>query len=304
MKELAICLDVGGTFIKGAIFSDSFKEKYTDIHYYPANSESSKEEIMKNFEYIFFDLLEPYGEQEWLVEKIAIAFPGPFDYKNGISLIKDLNKFNQLYRVNLAEEFKTIIEADKRFSMTDIFFENDAVAFAFGENDFSKVRKGAYFTVGTGLGSTFINKKQQVMDDYGIPHSGMIFNESFHESIIDDYVSARGLASLIDEKYFEKISGSELFAQAEAGSQDARKVFKKFGENLCEAIKPYVLEFEPEEICFGGQISKSFKYFGQEIEKQFSENCVIRVSKDTTLRTLEGLFIIKNGEEKDYEKVQ
>ncbi len=304
MKELAICLDVGGTFIKGAIFSNEFKKKYTDIHYYPANSTAPKEEIFKNFEYIFFDLLEPYDEQVWRVGKIAIAFPGPFDYENGISMIKDLNKFDQLYGINLAESFKTIISSDKRFCKTDLFFENDAVAFALGENAYSDASRGAYFTIGTGLGSTFIEDQRRVIGQQGIPSTGMIFNEVFQKSIIDDYISARGLESLIERKYFEKISGAELFTQAESGSQDAKLVFKEFGGLICEAIRPYIEIFQPEEICFGGQISKSFKYFGQELEKEFGNDCVIRVSKDTTLRTLEGLFIIKNGEENIYEKIQ
>ena len=34
---------------------------------------------------------------------IGIAIPGPFDYGNGISLIKDLEKYESLYGTNIKE---------------------------------------------------------------------------------------------------------------------------------------------------------------------------------------------------------
>ncbi|MGX7131089.1 MULTISPECIES: ROK family protein [Enterococcus] len=297
MKKVSICLDVGGTYIKGALFSTEFENKYTEIHYYPAKSELSKEKIVENFEYVFSDLLFNYDENDWYVEKIAVAFPGPFDYENGISLIKGLGKFASLYKINLLQEFKKIQqkEENRKIKHAMIFFKNDAEAFAFGENHYSGVKKGAYFTLGTGLGSTFIENKKVVAGTKGIPEIGMIYNQPFKDSIIDDYVSARGLKKIIQHYYFNNLTGAELFKQAEEDTSAALEVFNDFGSTVGEAISPFVSSFCPDEIVLGGQISKSFNYFKDSLihvlEKE-NQKITVRISEDTTLRTLEGLFIL------------
>lgn len=299
MKNVSICLDVGGTFIKGALFSTSFEKKYTDVHYYPANSQSSKMLIIENFENIFQDLLFSLDD-EWVVDKIAIAFPGPFDYSNGISLIKKLGKFDELYQVNLKEELKKIQKKveNYQFQHAKIFFKNDAEAFAFGENSLSEAKKGAYFTLGTGLGSTFIKNGKSVKGQYKIPDSGMIFNDSFLKSIVDDYASARGLSKIINKYYLSEIDGQQLFNQANEGISSAINVFQEFGKVVKNVVEPYISEFKPQEIVFGGQISKSLCFFQNELEglAKYNDKMIIRASEDTTLRTLEGLFILKEEE--------
>ncbi|WP_086348302.1 ROK family protein [Candidatus Enterococcus clewellii] len=304
MKKISICLDVGGTYIKGALFSNEFKDKYTEIHYYPARSDETKAMILENFDTIFTNLLFEYSESEWIVDTIAIAFPGPFDYEKGISLIKGLGKFNQLYGINLLAELKKIQmkKENEQIRHAAIFFKNDAEAFAFGENHYSKVNRGAYFTIGTGLGSTFIDQQKIVAGARGIPESGMIYDQPFKESIIDDYASARGLEKIIDVYYLDALSGAELYKQAKEGAETARTVFQFFGEYLGQAIKPYISSCKPDEITFGGQISKSFTYFEGGLRKALGkqeQQITLRVSEDTTLRTLEGLFILKEGEKTD-----
>lgn len=307
MKKVSICLDVGGTFVKGAIFSREFAEGYTDIHYYPAKSNLSKGEIIKNFQFIFLDLLEPFEESEWNVEKIAIAFPGPFDYEEGISQIKGLGKFDKLYGVNLLNEFIQLqkLPESRQFGEATIFFRNDAEAFAFGENHKSQAESGAYFTIGTGLGSTFIKDKRIVFGKDGIPESGMIYNQPFGKGVVDDYASARGLEKIISKHLFDPMSGEDLFNQAEEGSQIALEIFNEFGMVLGKAINPFITKFQPEEIVFGGQISKSFRFFEHSLRESLNDGFearVIRISEDTTLSTLEGLFIL-NEEELGYEKI-
>lgn len=301
MKKISICLDVGGTYIKGALFSDEIKEQYTEIHYYPAQSDETKEVILTNFETIFKDLLFEYDKSEWMVDTIAVAFPGPFDYEKGICLIQRLGKFNQLYKVNLLSELQRMQrkKENQQFRHARIFFKNDAEAFAFGENNHSQAVKGAYFTIGTGLGSTFIEKQQAVHGTEGIPDSGMIYNQPFKESIIDDYASARGLEKVIQEHYLSALSGAELYKQAKEGSSTALTVFQIFGKQLGQAIAPFISSYMPEEVAFGGQISKSFCYFEDGLKEALgakNRQVVLRVSEDTTLRTLEGLFILKRGE--------
>src|SRR5699024_1768192 len=102
-----------------------------------------------------------------LVRSIALAFPGPFDYEKGISWITGLDKFEALYGLNVKELLIKSLKEVKYFnySNTQIFMHNDATSFAFGENNQSKADRGAYFTIGTGFGSTFIEKGKQVFNE-------------------------------------------------------------------------------------------------------------------------------------------
>lgn len=301
MKKVSICLDVGGSFIKAATFSEDILDRHSDIKYYPTKSNQSKDLIVENFGMVFQDLLSEFIESDYYVDKIAIAFPGPFDYERGISEIKGLNKFDSLYNINLFDEFNRLFRTNEYCKLKNarIFFKNDAEAFAIGENKYGKRDKGAYFTIGTGLGSTFIEASRVVKGKYNIPESGMIYNQEFKGKIIDDYISARGLEKLIEKRYTESMKGSDLFEQASSGSSTAIKVFEEFGKMIGQAISPFVEQFQPDEIVLGGQISKSYQFFKRELMLSLNldnREIIIRTSEDTTIRTLEGLFLL-DGEE-------
>lgn len=84
-----VCLDVGGTFIKGLVFDESGKELIDGVNYYESLSTRKKEIIVDNFIYIISDLFQQVINQEKQLSAINIAFPGPFDYQTGISYIKN-----------------------------------------------------------------------------------------------------------------------------------------------------------------------------------------------------------------------
>lgn len=294
MREGIICLDIGGTNTKGALFSEEVSVKSTEIYYYDSMSNQSARTIISNFEYILLDLIQKNNWQNKCIRKISIAFPGPFDYINGISYIKNLGKYESIYKMNLKQEFKNICKKYSTLKNSEIVFMNDATAFAMGENKFSGVRKGAYFTLGTGLGSTFIEDNEFVKGKYDIPESGMIYNLQYKRSILDDYLSARSIEKISNKFYFNTITVFELFQQAEEQVDSAQKVFEIFGAMLGEGLSPILKSFEPDEIVFGGQISKSSKYFLPSFidnvdmkYKQFK----VRISQDTSLRIMQGLFL-------------
>lgn len=307
MKKAIVCLDVGGTFTKGIVFDNKQRPLLEGIHYYESKSNETEEKIIENMVKIINDLLFLTHQTISKVSAIAIAFPGPFDYQEGISWITGLNKFESLYGKNIKNLLKYSFRNHDSilFEETDIFFKNDATAFAFGEYNKSCVNKGAYFTLGTGLGSTFISNNKQIKGALSIPTSGMIYNEPFGETVIDDYISARGLQKISKHYYFDEIDGKMLGKQAEKKVESALEVFKEFGSDFGKFLVPYLLEFNPDEIVLGGQISESFHFFEESIKKEFPEplkGLTIKVSKDTSLSTLRGLFILE-GMEKDHEKI-
>ncbi|MGM0123090.1 hypothetical protein IGI37_000456 [Enterococcus sp. AZ194] len=295
MTMISMGLDVGGTYTKGAVFYEGSQNEHSDVYYYESKSQGNKNELLENFVSIILDLLGK-AAIKGSVKQIGLAFPGPFDYERGISLIQGLRKFEHLYEVNLKEALlEKLIENDgASFKETNLFFINDAQAFAVGENRLSKVTKGAYFTLGTGLGSTFIEQGQPVKGEYGIPVSGMIYDVPFFEGLIDEYLCEKGLVTIATAFGLKNQTGKELFLAAEEGQLAAQEAFHVFGRLIGLAIRPYVTEMKPSEIVFGGQVSKGFAYFSQGIREVLSEvlelsQVVIRASSDTTLRTLEGL---------------
>jgi glucokinase len=71
-------------------------------------------------------------------------------------------------------------------------------------------------------------------------------------------------------QYFKNefgLSGSELFDKAEEGNFTALTIFSMFGENLGEAIKMIMFAVDPEVIVLGGSVSKSYKFFKEEMWK-------------------------------------
>lgn len=305
LDMINICLDIGGTYVKGMAYDNANVGLIDGINYYEAHSELNKEGILQNFVTIIEDLYSQVISDHKLLTNILLAFPGPFDYEQGISLIKGLGKYDSLYGVNIPKKLTSQISQLTTVNTSNnlaINIFNDGEAFAFGEyhDNNLKHQKGAYFTLGTGCGSTFIEKNKPVAGKYGIPESGMIFNEKFKSSIIDDYISARGLSKIITTIFGESLQPEKVFALAENDQDDALKVFDIFGENIGLALIPFLIDFKPDEIVFGGQISKSFKYMRRSMLKILDEKSLkinVRVSKNTSLATIQGLNSLKNLKE-------
>lgn len=90
------------------------------------------------------------------VRNVGLAFPGPFDYERGISLIQGVRKFDRLYGLDVTESLLTRLEGA---GVEECRYVNDAAAFALGEC-FCGAASGAgrvmALTLGTGFGSGFV----------------------------------------------------------------------------------------------------------------------------------------------------
>lgn len=301
MDQLVICLDVGGTFVKGTVYDNKNKPLLEGINYYPAHANKEKEEILENFFQIMSDLYQQVAIDEKIVRTLMIAFPGPFDYDQGICLIQGLNKYDHLYQTNIKQALIQRIKHSHELPTTNDFsisIFNDGTAFAFGEyasTSFAQ-KKGIYIAIGTGCGSTFIKNGEMIRGAYGIPQSGMIFNEPYKEGVIDDYLSARGLEQMIEQALSEKLNPKTISDRAKKGEQAAIEIFNQFGQRAAEILVPYAKPFQPDEIVFGGQISKSFEFMEAGILAVFARENIqttIRATKDTSRAVIQGLNTLK-----------
>ncbi|MDZ5253376.1 ROK family protein [Clostridium sp. LIBA-8841] len=283
MKNYFIALDVGGSSIKSALV-DNLGNVITNISVRDSLANKDKNTILKNFiEIIEFHISE--GENLGVnIEKVGIAFPGPFDYEKGISLIRGIGKYESLYNINLKDELETLLPE------LEFKFKNDAHLYALGECNF---REGKIFNkllcicIGTGIGSAFIENKSLLYEGENIPKEGWIYDKPFKGSIADDYISTRGLLRIAEDNNIAISTGKELYELACNNDKKALNVFKSFGKNLKEFMELYVKKCNIEAIVIGGNISKAYEFFKEDLERMCSDNNVtILISEDSTESTL------------------
>lgn len=178
--------------------------------------------------------------------------PGPFDYDNGISLIKDQDKFRSLYLANIKNELaiKLGIDADC------IKFINDAAAFLQGEV-FCGAAKGydraLGVTLGTGLGSAVTVN--------GNATDAALWNSSFREGIAEDYLSTRWFLARYKSLTGISIDGVKELTLLASKDVRAMQVFKEFGFALGEFLTTVIKQHSSQVVVLGGNIAQAFELF-------------------------------------------
>lgn len=290
MEKIYILIDVGGTQIKGSVADQTGKILGEPICAL-AHSGESGQIVFDHFAVFMQGLLAGVKGKE--AAGVAMAFPGPFDYEKGISLMRGLNKYEGIFGLSIEEELKRRVPEIRNAKFC---FLHDVEAFALGESWFGEVRnvdKILCLCIGTGTGSAFVESREVLKKKgRGVPADGWIFDTPFRESIIDDYLSVRGLAALSGKILGTESSGNELYEQCRENHSGALLVYREFGEILRDALTPFLNEFKPQAVVMGGQISKSFCYFGQAFRMECGKrNIRVCTEPETSLRAMQGLLL-------------
>jgi glucokinase len=190
------------------------------------------------------------------VSRVGVAVPGPFDYSAGVSRIA--HKLGGLYGVDLRSELCTAL----RFAdATAVHFLNDAEAFVLGEWWAGAARGNARavgITLGTGLGSAFVEDGSIVRTWPGIPADGPLYEKSFRGAPVEQTISSGAVVALYGEGGIEC---EAIAARAKAGERSARGVFEELGQALAEFLTPWLRTFEPTCLVVGGSIARSWELF-------------------------------------------
>lgn len=295
-----LTLDVGGTKIKGGVLREDGSLYSDDIHEYDARAQESQNTILGNFTSILESLARSIQEENFTISGIGFAFPGPFNYTEGISYISGLNKYESIYGFHLRTWITGMLgenELLKRHMSQDakVIFLHDVEAFATGESNYgeaSRYKRVMHVCIGTGAGSAFTIDRRIVTEPLEmVPENGWIYNTPFREGIIDDYISARGLCSLGSAYFGASIEGKELGALAQHGDRKALAVFNRFGENLLDALKSFLCSFQPDCLVLGGQISKSHLHFEQPLHRYCQDNHIKMIFNTGTSGTImQGIY--------------
>jgi glucokinase len=265
-------VDIGGSHIttalvnvdERALIADSIQRKTID-------SQASANIILDAWCEVISNSFIGYPT---LAKHIGIAMPGPFDYENGICLIKEQDKFQALYNCNIKTELASRLAIDP----SNIHFINDAAAFLQGEvfaGGATTANNVLGFTLGTGLGSAFCTN--------GIAIDIALWNAPFLTGTAEDYLSTKWFK----HRYFQ-LTGKQLTGVKELlglvpVDEPAAQVFNEFGDNLAQFMMPIIKTYKANTVILGGNIAQAFSVFTTNLENILIQNQFNAEVKVTTL---------------------
>jgi glucokinase len=277
-KNIAIGTDIGGSHIScaaidlvsGKIIRNTLTERSVD-------NQAQANAIIGTWTQALSAVLEKVPIEN--VKGIGFAMPGPFDYVKGISYIRGVAKYENLYGINISDAISNNLSVKDDFL---IRFMNDASSFAVGEawaGSAANFNRSLSITLGTGFGSAFICNRIPIVDGPEVPKLGCIYHIPYKDGIADDYFSTRGLLSR-----YKKITGKELDGVKELAAiawteKVAKDLFTDFGDNAGLFLAPWLKKFRAEVLVIGGNISHAYNLFGDVFESRLKkENCFCEVA--------------------------
>jgi glucokinase len=201
---------------------------------------------------------------------VSFAIPGPFDYKRGISMIRGVRKYENLYGLDIsASLFPMLCDS----GVKEFRYVNDAAAFALGEclyGSASNAKRVIALTLGTGVGSGFVSDHKLMTSGDGVPKNGWVYDIPFEDGIADEAFSTRWFC----RHYFEltgiEVNGAEEVANKWGEDPVARQIFEEYGNRLAEFTAPLLKNFHADALVLGGNISLAYPFFGSELETRLA----------------------------------
>ena len=272
-KNIAIGTDIGGSHIScaavdlvsGKIIRETLTERSVD-------NQAQASTIIAIWTQALLAALAKVNLEN--VKGIGFAMPGPFDYVKGISYIRGVAKYENLYGLNVSDAVSSGLGIHDGFL---IRFMNDASSFAVGEawaGSASRFNRSLSITLGTGFGSAFISNRIPIVDGAEVPKLGCIYHLPYKDGIADDYFSTRGLLSRYKKITGKELSGVKELAAMAATSKVVADLFTDFGDNAGLFLAPWLKKFGAEILVIGGNISHAYNLFGNVFEERLrKENC-------------------------------
>lgn len=252
--KIAIGVDIGGSHITAGMVDLSGKilNEGSVIRQH-INSGSSARDIIKSWALVIISLLQ---KTQGSHVHIGLAMPGPFDYGDGVSLMKDNGKFEALYGMNVRD----MLAQETGLPKNSFRFRNDAEAFLEGEI-FCGAAQGydsvVALTLGTGLGSAshFDN----------ITADANLWNCPFLDATAETYLSTRWFLGRYKELTGVQIKDVKSLSMLIPSDPNATLVFDEFGNNLSLFINKLIGGYHPGAIILGGNIALAFALFESQL---------------------------------------
>lgn len=245
---MLIGVDIGGSHISAArVQLGNGEVVLSDFHEAVIDTFKDKESIIEAWSKV---ILAVSGNSKDI--KVGIAMPGPYDYKNGISLIKDQGKMGSLYQLSV----KNLLAESLGISTNQLEFTNDAEAFLLGESfagSGKEFQNSIGITLGTGLGSA--------IKVYDVVKDGKLWTAPFRDGIAEDYLGTVWFKNFALTQFGIQISGVKDILKEDFDSEVSKIIFNEFGKTFGEFLFPYLIRLHSEGVVLGGKISLASEYF-------------------------------------------
>lgn len=277
MREYAVGLDVGGSHLCSSVIEVVTGEVCTEPVVTPVDSRGGAVGVIAGLRGNVLATMARFGGD---VPRVGLAFPGPFDYDRGVSLIRGVSKYEGIFGLDVRESLRACLQPE--IGPVDLRFVNDASAFALGECLGGAAREDGRvlaLTLGTGVGSGFVDSKRLVVSGEDVPANGWVYCLPFDGGIADEAFSTRWIVRRFKELTGLEVSGAKEVAERCASDESAARLFAEFGSRLADFVAPLARRFGAERIVLGGNISRAFPFFQDSMTEGLAANsCYAAVS--------------------------
>ena len=247
-KQFILSCDIGGTHITSAIVDSSnwtiLEETITRSH---VDSQAEAKTILQAWT---SNMKSCLAKNETAVDSIGIAAPGPFDYENGIPLMKGQSKYDDLYKMEVTEPIKALIGA----SPLNIRYINDAAAFLQGEVYGCGLENETCIlgiTLGTGLGSAVWNNGEKAYD-------ADLWNSPYQDGIFEEYLVTRWFVKRFKELTGFEETGLREILEKHDSRAETQQLLKEYREHLLDFLLFFSNKYHCHHFIIGGNISKAW----------------------------------------------
>ncbi len=235
-----LAVDIGGTYIKYALGDEKYTLLTDTVSQAPSCAEESMPQFLENLRSIIREM-----KQKSDLNRACVCIGGPFDFDNGISLMK--HKFEALYGQSMKEPFE-----DEHVPVT---FMHDSTAFMLGEfhdGVLSGTKNACCVMLGTGLGFAWVKDGRVCLDASQTP-SVKLWSTPYMGGIAEDWVSTRA----IQRYYGQELPVKAIADLARSGDERAVSALRTAGEHLSCMMEQVIKRLGCERMALGGQIAKS-----------------------------------------------
>jgi len=268
--DLVGVVDIGGSHVTAAVVG--FDTRGPSIHRRERLAIDARGSRAMLLDALAMPALQLLGEgcpASW-----TIALPGPFDYDRGIGTFEGVDKFQSLSGVHLRRE----LSARWGIDPGRVRFVNDGVAYGIGEwaeGTTGRPRRMLCLTLGTGVGSAFLDQGRAVSSGPGVPRDGDV-----HTLLIDGRPLEETMSSAALRARYRAASGVDLdveglCALARTGDAVASRSIECPLRALGRAIAPAVADFDADHVVVGGAIARSWDVIGGPLISGFAEASVL-----------------------------
>jgi len=202
------------------------------------------------------------------IRRFGVAAPGPFDYAAGICRVS--HKLPGLHGVNLRRELGAALDLTDRGAIS---FLNDADAFLLGEWWAGAARahtRAVGITLGTGLGSAFLEAGRIVRSGARVPANGELYRLPFRGAPVEETISRGALLARYGANSEAGIDVEQIAARGRSGERRARNVFRDLAADLAEFLVPPLDAFAPTCLVLGGSIAHAWDLVAPILEQRLA----------------------------------